>query len=57
MSKIESFIKCIKQEATECDKLIDTLEVAKLNDDNDYDDKNSEIKMVAQVKTIYLLYR
>lgn len=53
MSKIESFIKCIKQESTECDQLIDTLEVAKF----DYDDQNSEIKTVAQVKTIYLLYR
>jgi len=45
MSKIESFIECLKLENIHRAQLIDALEVAK----SYYAEQNSEVKVVAQV--------
>lgn len=50
MSNIESYIKCLKREIIDRAQLIDAIEVAK----SYYKKKNTEMKIVAQVKPIYL---
>lgn len=50
MSKIECYIKCLKQETLCRAQLLNALEVAK----SYYAEQNDEVKIVATVKTIYL---
>lgn len=48
ITKIESYIKCLKRETVERAQLIDSLEVAT----SYYDEQNGEVKTVAQVLKI-----
>lgn len=50
MTKIESYIKCLKRESVDRAQLIDALEVAT----SYYDEQNGEVKTVAQVYGFYL---
>lgn len=50
MTKIESYIKCLKRETVDRAQLIDALEVAT----SYYDEQNGEVKTVAQVLIFYL---
>jgi len=50
MTKIESYIKCLKRETIDRAQLIDALEVAT----SYYDEQNGEVKTVAQVKAMFV---
>lgn len=50
MTKIESYIKCLKRETVDRAQLIDALEVAT----SYYEEQNGEVKTVAQVCIFYL---
>jgi len=52
MSKIESYIKCLKRETIDRAQLIDALEVAT----SYYEEQNGEVTTVAQVKKYICLY-
>jgi len=46
MTKIESYVKCLKRETVDRAQLIDALEVAT----SYYEEQNGEVKTVAQVR-------